>query len=117
VLLYTPIAPCSYLQYILLLTVAAAAVATPSHWSSRRGKRSQKHYTVFVADVKPLVLASYTPNLNLAEHSEWRWWSWESVVAAVAGEGAAGGEMHPVVKKLVEEHSAEVEHVLQSCVQ
>eukprot|EP00775_Hariotina_reticulata_P006023 gene6021-6261_t len=84
---------------------------------TRRGKRNQKHYTVFVAEVKPVVLASYAPNLNLAEHSEWQWWPWENVVAAVVGQGAAGAEMHPVVKKLVQEHAAEVEGVLQTCIQ
>lgn len=55
--------------------------------------------------------SAFAPALN-EEHSEWRWHSWASLGA---GSGDGGGELHPVVKLLVQEHAAEVEAVLQAC--
>jgi hypothetical protein len=81
----------------------------------RRGKRNQKHYTVFVADVHISTAELYIPRLN-AEHSEWCWVPWDQVVAE--GSGAANGlELHPVVRKLAQQHALEVQNVLQACQQ
>ena len=38
---------------------------------SRRGKREQKHFTVYVAEIDEAAKASYQPQLN-KEHSAWR---------------------------------------------
>jgi 8-oxo-dGTP pyrophosphatase MutT (NUDIX family) len=74
---------------------------------TRRGKRGQKLYAVFVAavDGADVTEGVYAPRLN-EEHSAWRWWPAEEVegVATRAG-GSAGGEeeeqdveqLHPVV--------------------
>jgi 8-oxo-dGTP pyrophosphatase MutT (NUDIX family) len=81
---------------------------------TRRGKRGQKLYAVFVALVDDLDVGSknYAPKLN-AEHSAWRWWSAADVERAAAAAKAGGGsvgkeeeeeeedgggqELHPVV--------------------
>ncbi|KAL4458616.1 hypothetical protein ABPG75_013481 [Micractinium tetrahymenae] len=54
-----------------------------------RGKRGQKHYTVFVARIGPEDRASWQPQLN-EEHSDWRWFR-------VAELQAANPPLHPVV--------------------
>eukprot|EP00882_Tetradesmus_deserticola_P019661 GHRQ01021182.1.p1 GENE.GHRQ01021182.1~~GHRQ01021182.1.p1 ORF type:complete len:170 (+),score=79.01 GHRQ01021182.1:87-596(+) len=82
---------------------------------TRRGKLNQKHYTVFLADVHCSTAQQYVPRLN-AEHSEWRWVPWHDVIAASSGE-AGGLELHPVVRKLAQQHAAEVQCVLQACQQ
>ena len=84
-------------------------VAPPATFA-RRGKRNQKHYTVFYADVPPDTRSSYTPRLN-REHSAWRWFDVRELraraglegpsvrgaaAAAVEGQGEAI-ELHPVV--------------------
>lgn len=55
-----------------------------------RGKRGQKHYTVFVAEVSPAVRAAWSPALN-REHSSFRWWPLG---------GARNAALHPVVERL-----------------
>lgn len=75
--------------------------------SCRRGKHDQKHFTIFVSDVHPSVQLQFTPQLNV-EHSEWRWVPWSDVVAMSLN-------LHPVVKKLVKNHAAEVSNILQTC--
>ncbi|KAF8070866.1 NUDT15 [Scenedesmus sp. PABB004] len=74
---------------------------------TKRGKRAQKHFTVFLADVNSQVAASFIPKLN-AEHSAWEWVPWARVLA---GELA----LHPVVALLVSEHAAAVNSVLGAC--
>jgi hypothetical protein len=79
----------------------------------RRGKRNQKHYTVFVADVQPSTAQQYEPRLN-AEHSEWRWVPWSDVMAANSG-AANGLDLHPVVRQLSQHPALQVQSVLQAC--
>jgi hypothetical protein len=81
----------------------------------RRGKRNQKHFTVFVADVQASAAQQFVPRLN-AEHSEWRWVPWEEVIAASSG-AVNGFELHPVVRKLAQQHAPAVRNVLQACQQ
>ena len=57
-----------------------------------RGKRGQKHYTVFVAAVPPAARAAFTPALN-EEHSAWRW--------APLAEAVGRGDLHPVVDRVL----------------
>ncbi|KAI3435953.1 hypothetical protein D9Q98_002011 [Chlorella vulgaris] len=65
---------------------------------TRRGKRGQKHYTVFVGRVRPEDRAAWVPQLN-EEHSAWRWLN----VGELAKPGGGGGnqneavQLHPVV--------------------
>lgn len=68
----------------------------------RRGKNNQKHYTVFVAIVDAATKAAYMPNLNTAEHSQWRWFLLQEVLSMPAG------KLHPVVRKLLEHHKEAV---------
>lgn len=96
---------------------AVPAYVTQAQILTKRGKRNQKHFTVFVADVQPSAAQQYVPRLN-AEHSEWRWVPWEQVVAA--GSGAANEnqlQLHPVVRQLAQQHALEVQNVLQACQQ
>lgn len=64
---------------------------------------------MFVADVHPTVQLQFTPQLN-AEHTEWRWVPWPEVVTKAL-------DLHPVVKKLVKHHAAQVSNILQTCLQ
>lgn len=57
-----------------------------------RGKRGQKHFTVFVAAVLPEVRRSWTPVLN-HEHSESQWFP-------VSGLCTGTLPLHPVVERL-----------------
>lgn len=57
-----------------------------------RGKRGQKHYTVFVAAITPEAQAAWEPQLN-HEHSEWRWLPFEEACQRV--------DLHPVVSILL----------------
>ena len=63
--------------------------------SCRRGKRKQKHYTVFVAALSPEDKAAFQPQLN-HEHSEARWFR----VSELLGEDAPA--LHPVVTQLLQ---------------
>ena len=66
---------------------AAAAQCGP-HRARRRGKKGQKHFTVFVARVPPSVRSSFQPELN-EEHTAWRWFP--------ATQAALRSDLHPVV--------------------
>jgi hypothetical protein len=88
----------------------------PGEWCCcchRRGKRQQKHYTVFVADVDPTVAAGFEPKLN-SESREWRWAEWTDVLAAAAGSNA-GLELHPMVAVLASKHANEMCSATQTC--
>jgi len=74
---------------------------------TKRGKRKQKHYTVFMATVSPLAQQHYYPNLNTAEHSSWKWFSWKEVQQQLPL-----GKLHPVVEILLKEHRPAVEAVV-----
>ena len=62
---------------------------------TRRGKRLQKHYTVFVCKLDPAEKDAYQPQLN-EEHSQWKW--------ITAAELRARTDVHPVVHKVLHEH-------------
>lgn len=66
-------------------TVAASVL-------TKRGKRGQKHYTVFVARLAPEDRASWRPQLN-EEHSAWRWFPLAELLAA-----NSAVPLHPVVE-------------------
>ncbi len=55
---------------------------------SRRGKKKQKAYTVFVCEVTAAVMTAYKPQLN-DEHREARWWPLTALPAR--------SQLHPVV--------------------
>mmetsp|Transcript_7840 Transcript_7840/g.14877 ORF Transcript_7840/g.14877 Transcript_7840/m.14877 type:complete len:150 (+) Transcript_7840:146-595(+) len=63
-----------------------------------RGKRNEKHYTVFVCSVDPSVRNEYVPKLN-HEHSDWKWVHTKHLKTL---------ELHPVVDKFFENGQSEV---------
>ena len=66
-----------------------------------RGKRGEKHYTVFLCRVEPAVRAAWTPVLN-EEHREHKWFSVDSVTKAVYGSSEGPpAPLHPVISALV----------------
>jgi len=67
---------------------------------TRRGKRQQKHFTVFLARLTPEERASYAPTLN-EEHSQWRWFA--------LADAKTRDDLHPVVTLLLGEHWAALE--------
>lgn len=81
---------------------------------TKRGKRSQKHYTVFVADVDAKVARDFVPELDLDEHKVWKWVPWADVLAAATGSNAEL-ELHPVVAALASQHANDVHSASQMC--
>lgn len=82
---------------------------------TRRGKREQKHFTVFVAEVAEEVRQRYQPRLDTREHSEWAWLPLQAIAAQAGGktvmasspalQGTCQGRvMHPVVAKAFSAH-------------
>ena len=72
--------------------------------SCRRGRFGSKHFSVFVARVPQAAKDAFqAPNLNAREHSDYHWFKF-----AELGGLAAAGKLHPVVKKLLAHHKAEV---------
>jgi hypothetical protein len=63
-----------------------------------RGRRGQKHYTVFIAKVTEAVHNSYAPVLN-AEHTEWRWVPLRNTGSPPLG--APQLPLHPVMQLLL----------------
>lgn len=72
---------------------------------TKRGKRLQKHYTVFVCAVPRAARDAYKPTLN-AEHSQWRW------TAAVDLRGR--DDLHPVVYRTLHDHWLAVEPLISA---
>ena len=70
---------------------------------TKRGKRLQKHYTVFLCALQGSKEA-YVPQLN-EEHSEWRWFPIEELRART--------DVHPVVHRLLHAHWESVQPMLQ----
>lgn len=63
---------------------------------TKRGKHSQKHYTVFLVEAEDeRVRETWSPTLN-EEHSEYRWFEVATLHEMV-------GSLHPVVAQMVEE--------------
>lgn len=62
--------------------------------SYRRGKRGQKHYTVFLADVDEAVKAAYVPRLN-KEHSSWRWFNVADLRSLIGSGCSHSGDQAP----------------------
>ena len=75
----------------------------------RRGKRRQKHYTVFVASIAPEARAAFKPQLN-EEHVDWRWAPLAQLSSGGGGGGGSELELHPVIRRLLEQHP----HALQA---
>jgi hypothetical protein len=96
--------PTFVLYYLEIVVIQACSLLHPH---CRRGKRKQKHYTVFVATVAPLVQQHYYPNLNTAEHTSWKWFPWQELQQLLPL-----GKLHPVVEILLREHRAAVEAVV-----
>jgi 8-oxo-dGTP pyrophosphatase MutT (NUDIX family) len=67
-----------------------------------RGKRMQKHYTVFVKHITPEAKGAFVPELN-EEHRQWHWFP-ASRVAKAANSEAQELPLHPVVTKLFLAH-------------
>ena len=72
----------------------------------RRGKRLQKHYSVFVAPVSAADRAAFHPVLN-SEHREARW------VALDELRGMPSEQLHPVVRLVLTEHARGLEDALR----
>ena len=70
---------------------------------TKRGKRLQKHYTVFLCALQGSKEA-FVPQLN-EEHSEWRWFQIEELRART--------DVHPVVHRLLHAHWESVQPMLQ----
>jgi hypothetical protein len=54
----------------------------------RRGKKKQKHYTVFICEITAEDKATFKPKLN-NEHREYRWWPMHALPVPT--------QLHPVV--------------------
>jgi 8-oxo-dGTP pyrophosphatase MutT (NUDIX family) len=73
---------------------------------TRRGKRLQKHYSVFIAEIAPETRDTWQPVLN-EEHSAWEWVPLDTLHTRQ--------DLHPVVKLLLleEPNKSQVEAVLE----
>jgi len=65
---------------------------------TRRGKHESKFYTVIIARAPADQKEAYSPELNLEEHSDWRWFDMEEV------RNNAELSLHPVVEMLFKTH-------------
>lgn len=74
---------------------------------TRRGKRLQKHYTVFVCKLKG-ERDAYQPKLN-AEHSQWKWLAVDNLRART--------DVHPVVHMVLHDHWDVVQPMVAACKQ
>lgn len=94
--------------------------------SRRRGKRQQKHFTVFVAEPGRGVANSLGASIKLSdENKAWRWVPWQQVKASAAkedsdddyGDASAGDfVVHPTLTRLARDHERELARALPSCV-
>lgn len=81
---------------------------------TRRGKRQQKHYTVYVASIDRAAAGSpaplsYQPQLN-EEHTEYRWIPAASVLLPTEPPAL---ELHPVLLALRTQHEAVIHQLVQ----
>ncbi|GAX78682.1 hypothetical protein CEUSTIGMA_g6120.t1 [Chlamydomonas eustigma] len=68
--------------------------------TTRRGKRSQKVYSVFLSTIPLETKDSYVPQLN-KEHTEWSWFPINSIKSmAEASVAREEEQLHPVVTAL-----------------
>lgn len=72
---------------------------------TRRGKRNQKHYAVFICAVPRAARDAFQPTLN-PEHSQWRW--------LPARDLRGRDDLHPVVRRVLNDHWQEVQPLLQT---
>jgi hypothetical protein len=72
---------------------------------TRRGKRLQKYYTVFVCKIIG-DRDAYIPTLN-KEHSQWKWIPIESLRSSL--------DVHPVVHCVLHDHWLDVKPLLDTC--
>lgn len=70
---------------------------------TKRGKKLQKHYTVYLCEVTPEARAAYEPRLN-EEHSKWAWYSTKELRQRT--------DVHPVVHALMHAHWTETSTAL-----
>ena len=85
----------------ILTSLPPKKIILPSLFYYRRGKKLQKHFTVFLAEVTPGVRASWIPELN-EEHTAYDW--------IPIHEACARNDLHPVVKRVLleEPHKSQV---------
>ena len=69
---------------------------------TKRGKRDEKHYTVYVVEMP--AWEEYTPVLN-EEHTAWEWVGLEELLAG-KGWGKKDRKLHPVVQIVLGEYGA-----------
>jgi len=84
-------------------------VAVRGHFLTRRGKRGQKHFTLFVCTVTEAQRGEWAPRLDTHEHTEWRWFPAGDVAAAAA---APDSWVHPVVRLAFTENRADLDGLL-----
>eukprot|EP01024_Parvocaulis_polyphysoides_P054731 TRINITY_DN55432_c0_g1_i2.p1 TRINITY_DN55432_c0_g1~~TRINITY_DN55432_c0_g1_i2.p1 ORF type:complete len:181 (-),score=20.58 TRINITY_DN55432_c0_g1_i2:23-502(-) len=66
---------------------------------TKRGKRNQKHYMVYLCNIDKDTKDNFTPVLN-EEHREWRWFEFEKL--------RERNDLHPVVEITVGDFSSQV---------
>lgn len=68
---------------------------------TKRGKRNEKEYTVYVVR---MLEEAWEPVLN-EEHTAWEWVALDALLSGKKGKGGLGGKkLHPVVKIAVDEY-------------
>jgi hypothetical protein len=80
----------------------------------RRGKKQQKHFTIFVADMNSEAAQHFVPKLS-TESRDWKWVPWADVLAAAAGSSNTALDLHPVVAVLASQHVNEVRSATEAC--
>ncbi|CAG9463894.1 unnamed protein product [Pedinophyceae sp. YPF-701] len=73
---------------------------------TRRGKRLQKHFTLFVCAVKPEAVDSFDPVLDKSEHTDFRWADISDVVKSAFVDKPL--HLHPVPAICVGKHGRTV---------
>jgi len=76
-----------------------------SRLETYRGKRFQKHFTVFVASVTESDRQEYVPTLN-KEHTDYRWFPYDTL-----GEQP---ELHPVLHRLMTDSGTKLKEALRA---
>eukprot|EP01023_Acetabularia_acetabulum_P000949 TRINITY_DN10354_c0_g1_i3.p3 TRINITY_DN10354_c0_g1~~TRINITY_DN10354_c0_g1_i3.p3 ORF type:complete len:154 (+),score=13.35 TRINITY_DN10354_c0_g1_i3:151-612(+) len=63
-----------------------------TNFLTKRGKRKQKHYMVYMCEIGQDVKTSFKPQLN-EEHREWQWFAFDKLQQK--------NDLHPVVEIIV----------------
>jgi len=80
---------------------------------TRRGKREEKEYTVYVVEMEAGVASGWVPSLN-EEHTAWRWVGLRGLLEGAGASGGVKGKLHPVVKIVVREYGGFLKESLLS---